>query len=249
MNAIINFRDFGGYPTVDGKRVKKGWLYRSGTVVHASRRDLAMLQSLGIKTLVDLRSARERKREMHLWPGARLVSLPMAFDELTRERLKPLFFKRGAEGAVVDMIAGVYRETVDRSCPQLAELFRLLLMPEVYPMLIFCRAGRDRTGFVSTVIQLALGVGVEDVVADYVRSNAYFLPQARRAVAALKIVSLGLLPTQNLRAVFTSQERYIRSVMGGIEEKYGGIEAYLEWCGVSPQDLEVLKGLLLESDG
>lgn len=245
MNVIINFRDFGGYPAEGGRRLKKGWLYRSGTVNKAGRRDPAMLQSLGIKTLVDLRSARERKREVRLWPGARLISLPMAFDELTRERLMPLLFKRGAEGAIIDMIEGVYRETVDRSCPQLTELFRLLALPEVYPVLIFCRAGRDRTGFVSAVIQLALGVGAEDVVADYLRSNAYFLPQARRALAVLRVVSLGLSPTQNLRVVFTSQERYIRSVMGRIEEKYGGIQAYLERCGVSAQAVEALKELLL----
>jgi len=246
MKTMINFRDFGGYATADGQRFKTGYLYRSGQLDHASRRDLEMLQTLGIQTVIDLRSEKERKHESPLWSGACAVCLPMAFDEIMQAGLMPLLFKRNAETAVFDMIEGVYLHTVDQSCPQLAAIFRLLLVPDTYPLLIHCRAGRDRAGFVSAVIQLALGVETEDVVVEYLRSNAYLLPQARRLLVALKVFSLGLFPTRNLRAVFTSQARYIRAVAGRIEGEYGGIAAYLGRCGVEPSELASLRRLLLD---
>ncbi|HOU14873.1 MAG TPA: tyrosine-protein phosphatase [Anaerolineae bacterium] len=246
MERLINFRDFGGCLTADGRRVKTGYLYRSGHVDQASRRDRETLRALGIKTLVDLRSARERKQAAHLWPGARVVWLPMPFDEITRARLKPYLFRRDVRAAVFDMVESVYADTVEHSCAQLAALFTLLQQPEVYPVLIHCRAGRDRTGFVSAVIQLALGVPVEDVVTEYLRSNASLLPRARRAPKVLQILTLGLFSPDNLRAVFTSQERYMRTVIGKIEGECGGIVRYLTQCGVAEWQLAALKDLLLE---
>ncbi len=246
MERLINFRDFGGYPTADGRRVKTGCLYRSGSVDQASRRDREMLHALGVKTLIDLRSPKERKRALRLWPGARVVSLPMPFDELTRDRLKPLLFRRDVRTAVYDMVESVYVDTVDHSCAQLSALFTLLQQPEVYPVLIFCRAGRDRTGFIGAVIQLALGVRAEDVTAEYLRSNAALLAQARRAPRALQILTLGRFAADNLRAVFTSQERYLRTVIGKIEGEYGGIVEYLDQCGIAERQLAAVKGYLLE---
>ncbi len=241
MERLINFRDFGGYPTADGRRVKTGYLYRSGSVDRASQRDRETLHALGIKTVIDLRSPKERKRGARLWPGARVVWLPMPFDELTRERLKPLLFRRDVRDAVYDMVEGVYADTVDHSFTQVAELFTLLQQPQVYPVLIHCRAGRDRTGFISAVIQLALGVGVEDVVTEYLRSNAVLLPQARCAETLLKTLSLGLLSTQSLHAVVASQERYARTVIRKIEDVYGGILPYLARCGVGAEAVATVR--------
>ncbi len=248
MERLINFRDFGGYPTADGRRVKTGYLYRSGSVDQASRRDRETLSALGVKTLIDLRSPRERKREVRLWPGARVVSLPMPFNELTRERLEPFLFRRDVQDAVYDMVESVYADTVDHSCAQVGALFALLQQRENYPVLIYCRAGRDRTGFIGLVIQMALGVGREDVVAEYLRSNAHVLPQARRTIALFEVLSLGLFPTQSLHAVFTSQERYARTVIRKIEDEYGGIVGYLARCGVSADVVAAFRNVLTTTD-
>jgi len=244
MERLINFRDFGGYSTADGRRVKTGCLYRSGSVDQTSQRDRETLHALGIKTLIDLRSLKERKREARLWPGIRVVSLPMPFDEITRQRLKPLFFRRDVQTVVYDMVESVYLDTVDHSCSQVGVLFSLLQRPDVYPVLIHCRAGRDRTGFISAVIQLALGVSVDDVTAEYLRSNASRLPQIRRTATLLKMFSLGQLPTQSLHAVVASQERYIRAVIDKIKDEYGGIAGYLAHCGVSAGAVATVREVL-----
>ena len=112
--------------------------------------------------------------------------------------------------------------------------------------LCFCRAGRDRTGFVSAVIQMALGVDKEAIIADYVRSNAHFLPMARRLLIVLKVFSLSMFPTSKVRIIFTTQERYIHTIIGKIENDYGGIGNYLAQCGIGAAELAAMRELLLD---
>jgi len=240
----INFRDFGGVRTTTGSTIKQGALYRSGAPAQPGA--LAALQAVGIRTLIDLRSRQERGRALPRWPDAALASLPMDFDRSVQRRIIFALLRRDAVSAVYRIVEGVYRETVDQARPQIAGLFRLLSDPGAYPAVIFCRAGRDRTGFAVAVVQLALDVAAEDVVAEYLRSNAFLLPQAQRAVAMLQRLPWGPRPARILRAVFDSQERYIRSVIGKIEEDYGGIAGYLRACKIEGETVEVMKKLLLE---
>lgn len=60
MIGAANFRDVGGYVTTDGRRVKKGVLYRSDDLSSLTRNDLATLAALGLSRVYDLRSDAER---------------------------------------------------------------------------------------------------------------------------------------------------------------------------------------------
>ena len=58
-----NFRDLGGYATLDNRRVRWGRLYRSGAMSYLTPQDHAALRSRGIRVLCDFRTRRERERE------------------------------------------------------------------------------------------------------------------------------------------------------------------------------------------
>src|SRR5277367_5117220 len=62
-----NFRDLGGYTTVDGRRIRWGRVFRSGAISYLTDRDHEYLKPLGIRTVCDLRSPRERQREPIRW--------------------------------------------------------------------------------------------------------------------------------------------------------------------------------------
>ena len=61
-DGIHNFRDYGGWETADGARVKTGLLWRSGQHVDASDEDLEAIGRLHIRTVIDLRGESERER-------------------------------------------------------------------------------------------------------------------------------------------------------------------------------------------
>lgn len=61
LAGVRNFRDVGGLPTVDGRRVRYGRLFRSGHLAHATAEDRAFLTSLGLHTIFDFRNAADQK--------------------------------------------------------------------------------------------------------------------------------------------------------------------------------------------
>ena len=65
----------------------------------------------------------------------------------------------------------------------------ILAQPEALPALMFCSAGKDRTGLVVALTLAAVGVPDEEIVADYVlteraMANGFRAVIEKRAVAA-----------------------------------------------------------------
>ena len=54
-----NFRDLGGYPTSDGRTTKWRTLFRADGLYRLTSGDVALLEPLGLRTVIDLRSAAE----------------------------------------------------------------------------------------------------------------------------------------------------------------------------------------------
>src|SRR3546814_7173985 len=55
-----NFRDLGGYQTHDGRSVRWGRLYRSGSMAALTTADCELLNGFGIRLVCDLRTTSER---------------------------------------------------------------------------------------------------------------------------------------------------------------------------------------------
>lgn len=245
MRTINNFRDAGGYTTTAGQRMRSGRLYRSGTLDDARGEDRQTLQALGLRTIVDLRAPQEKKTPPVL-AGARQIDLPIELENRARERLQPLMVKRGGEPEVVDVLKQMYRDLADEAWPQLGQFLRILLSAESYPVLVHCRAGKDRTGFMCALVQQAIGVERAAIFEDYLKTNEAFLPQTRRMIRAMKIFSLGRVQTESFKAAFNAREEYLQAALDRIDEAHGGLAAYLEKCGITSRDLDTLRGLLLE---
>ena len=72
LSGQSNFRDLGGYTTIDGRRVRKGILYRSGELQKLTDDDVKILKKLGIKTVVNFLTPEEiKKRGRDRLPGHR----------------------------------------------------------------------------------------------------------------------------------------------------------------------------------
>jgi protein tyrosine/serine phosphatase len=62
----------------------------------------------------------------------------------------------------------------------------------------------------------------------------------------MKIFSLGRLQMENIRASLSAREEYLQAAFDQIDQRHGGLTAYLEKCGITAREIETLQGLLLE---
>ena len=246
MTKILNFRDFGGYSTTEGKFLRKGMLYRSGHLDSVNRSDLDILKNLGIKTIIDLRSRSEIKKERPFIASIHHINLPIDFDMVVKNQLKPLIWKKNAFDTIASIFDRMYLDMVDTSHSRIRKVFEILTNKENLPVLIHCRAGKDRTGFMCAIIQLALDVATENIFSDYLLTNQYFFPQISRTLQRLKYFTLGLYPTKNIVFACVTRQRCLNGVFDRIHQNFKTVGNYLNSCGVDTALLKTAKHLLLK---
>jgi protein-tyrosine phosphatase len=241
FDNIDNFRDFGSYHTTDGNILKSGILYRSGDLDRASKEDLNKLKSLNIRTIIDLRTSKEIKKKPVTICSEKRIHIPLNITESTRHRLKPYMGKKNVDEQILNAIDSVYRDMVGMLKPQIGEIFKNLLSKNEFPLLIHCHVGKDRTGFIIAIIQMALQVEKKSIIKDYLTTNHQLLPGTKRMLKKMRIATFGLIPTWNFELASMAQEKFINTIINIIDQDYKGIKNYLAECGISEQDLALIK--------
>ncbi|POX49603.1 tyrosine-protein phosphatase [Streptomyces sp. Ru72] len=254
LTGVRNFRDVGGLPTVDGRRVRSGVLFRSGHLAHATERDAAFLTSLGLHTIFDFRNAADKKLEgpdVDL-PGVRNVNLPLTdpahgaeFWKMVRdgdlEQLRALL----ADGKAENRMILSYRTIIKERTAEHSQVLHALAEDSV-PALMHCAAGKDRAGLSIAVTLLALGVEREAIVADYLESNAkHRRYKVRRNGSSPDAYSPEVM--ELLSPLFDARAEYLAAAMETVEETWGGVETYLEkGLQITPAVRERLRDRLLD---
>src|SRR5271166_4534793 len=76
--GAFNFRDLGGYATVDGQITRWGRLFRSDTLHALTLSDVQVLRGIGLSTVIDLR----RPTELEATGRGLLAAEPMSYWHL-----------------------------------------------------------------------------------------------------------------------------------------------------------------------
>ncbi|EKX62281.1 tyrosine-protein phosphatase [Streptomyces ipomoeae] len=254
LTGVRNFRDVGGLPTVDGRRVRHGVLFRSGHLAHATDEDAAFLASLGLHTIFDFRNAADQKLEgpdVEL-PGVRNVNLPLSdpadgaeFWKMVRDgdldQLRALLDDGKAAGR---MIAS-YRMIIKNRTAEHSRVLHALAEDSV-PALMHCAAGKDRAGLSIAVTLLALGVEREAILTDYLESNAkhrrYKVHRSSTSPSAYSPEVMELLSP-----LFDARAEYLQAAFDTVEGTWGDVDTYLaQGLNVTPETLERLRERLLD---
>jgi protein-tyrosine phosphatase len=167
LDGSVNFRDLGGYPTTDGRRVAWRRLFRADGLGRLSESDQETLAGLGLVTVIDLRTAEEathRGRFPVDQVPVRYHEFPL-FDVLPTPEDLPSWNE-------TSYIAGRYRDMVTEGRPAMTGAIQVLAEPGALPAVFHCSAGKDRTGVLSALLLAFLGVPDELIVEDYALSGA-----------------------------------------------------------------------------
>ena len=246
-----NFRELGGYLADEGKHVRWGQIYRGiPTGKLTGEADRRLLDSLGLRLILDLRSSGEAKKEPDYVPdGARLVQIcglcaedgaEIAFAPGDIEKL----MQTAEEGESISQ--RLYRRMLTGN-KAFKELFRALEAGET-PILFHCSAGKDRTGVAAMLILLALGASDEVICADFEQTNACRKAEID-AVLAEHAAEIAADPACRIRyyAMAGVDSAAAPFVLDTIRRKFGSAENYLETeYGLTPARLMRLRRMYLE---
>ncbi|MCU0496073.1 MAG: tyrosine-protein phosphatase [Anaerolineae bacterium] len=246
LQGGINFRDIGGYPTADGRKVKRGQIFRSGTLIALTDHDWATLARFEIKLVCDFRSPEEVIEEPEKLPaGIDYWHAPLQTPHNTINRLRMVLFQ---PDRLSDFLLQTYTEIMLDQNPQLlGNLITRLSDQANLPTLIHCTAGKDRTGMAIALVLLALGVSEDIVIADYTLSNRNYSDYQRYVKKVLKRLAWFGVTANDLYSLLIADAKVMRAALDYLKAKYGSVERYLtDDAGVQPEAIERLKAHLLE---
>lgn len=257
LQSSPNFRDFGGYPTADGRRVRARRLFRSELLLELTPADLEQLASLQIGLVCDLRSPAERARIGNQWPaGCTYEHLALDLgtelsavqpDRWSRKLADPDFDAEQAQAALRDN----YRRMPAPFARDLRELFVRLARPDAPALLVHCAAGKDRTGFVVAMLLRALGVSDDVVMADYLETRRrYTLDRLITSRLHLTIdpARMGPRGREALAVLASVRADFLQAALDTVDRDFGGSAQYLrQACGLTAQMQVSLRDALLET--
>lgn len=170
-----NFRELGGYPTLDGRVVMKDKLFRSGNLSSLNNKDWAYFQSLNIKDIVDFRSHEEK--EEHPYPLNAYYNYHDCVALHTKDGLENFYFfmlinQHSSKEDVLNASKFVREgyKLLPFHNEAFAKVFQLMLTSDD-GILFHCSSGKDRTGVMAALILKLLNVDEQIIMQDYLISN------------------------------------------------------------------------------
>ena len=121
------------------------------------------------------------------------------------------------------------------------------LIDEDAPTLFHCTAGKDRAGFAAAITLIALGVSKEDVINDYMKTNAFTQERIEEILGQIELMSLYQSDVEILRPLLGVEQIYIETAFRTAEEKYGSLENFIrDGLNISDEDIQKLRNKFLE---
>jgi len=229
--GIHNLRDYGGYHVPGGGRVRTGVLFRSGQHMEASDADLALLDRLDIRTVIDLRGVSERAGfpcRRHPRFAAEVIAHAGETSNSPPHEGGGGQVEMTAERARQRMLAVYTRMPVNPAMIAMFTRYFEALATREGGSLVHCFAGKDRTGIAASLLLHVLGVHHDDVVAEFLRTNdAPTRHVLERQSLPRMEAHYGTIAPEALRNLMGVLPEYIETYFAEVTRDHGSVDAYL----------------------
>lgn len=260
LQGAPNFRDLGGMETADGRRVKPHRLLRCGHLHDLTEDDRRrIVEEFRLKTVIDLRTSGEMARKPDVvLPGVTYVHLPIFENQaegVTRETVtendpvgRMIEMARKMEGQAFERMRELYKVFFDdHGIAMYRRFFEQVLAQEEGAVLWHCTMGKDRCGTAAALLETALGVPYETVLADYLATNEFVLPETEKTIQKARERIDDEVLFEQMRVLDSVYEEFLDTVLGIAVERSGSVEQFIAAeLGMTPEKLERLRDMYLE---
>jgi protein-tyrosine phosphatase len=227
--SLLNARDLGGYPTLDGGQTRWRSLLRSDDLAQLTADGVQALSEYGVETVVDLRWAEEivlnpspigtHAPQIDYVHVSLLASTPAKWRELSKSCEKEVW----------------KRVVLEQARAELKEVLQVIAAAAPGPLLFHCVAGKDRTGIIAALMLTLADVKPDSIASDYAESTLMlsdaYLKRYRDAD-----------PSDVLENVRCPEEG-VHNMLSYLKDE-GGIRAYFAKIGLSEAQIGQLRARL-----
>ncbi|MCL2401569.1 MAG: tyrosine-protein phosphatase [Oscillospiraceae bacterium] len=242
--GLKNARDLGGHPTMGGGVTKFGRFIRCEAPRALTTDDIALIKSCGITDSIDFRGDSEvaaypsvfASDESFIYHRCPTFDKQLAFASANHPKNRP------AMDAFVNW-GEKYIELITNSKDWVRTT--LGVMAQSRGGVIFnCTTGKDRVGVISALLLGLTDVAEADIIADYCVSELY-LAEVYREVLAHYLKRWPGETADLSSPFFRTAPENMETLLAHIQTAYGGVAGYLESCGLTADELTLLREKLV----
>lgn len=221
LKTTQNTRDLGGYRTKDGRGTKQEVILRSDVQNYPSEEDFVFLKTRGITTIIDMRGAKDVARKPSGFAG--------------KEGFEYHNFQIDEGSGVPESVEAVPKSYMNiASAKQMPNVFKCIANSKSGVM-FNCTAGKDRTGVVSAILLLHVGVSDKDIIDNYVLTKEY-------GKERLELVHKNF-PDIDMNIV-TPCEMFMEEFLRLFRTEYGDTNSYFRKLGLDESEIKALRDKL-----
>ncbi len=236
---------------MDGKRTRWKTVLRADSLDKLSPASQEYLIEYGVRTIIDLRRTTQILERPNVFAGSsqvRYTHQNLVGDISLEEMAKTSAAIRAAltrweSLADTEKRTANYCMRLDFRSAQIGETLATLAVPGVLPALYHCSGGKDRTGLITALVLGLAGVPAETIVEDYAMSARCLLPRYLKEQAPPEIAASGMTWQEYAEVICPPDA--MRGTLRHLDERYGGIEAYVREAGLTREQIARLRSAVV----
>ncbi|GAA4491300.1 hypothetical protein GCM10023094_55610 [Rhodococcus olei] len=221
-DVLPNLRDLGDFTVSDRGHTRPHILYRSA-LPFADDSHPTAVGVWPVRTVIDLRSPRERARSEH----------PLRSETTSVYEITLMSDVDANESDPARTLADLYQSVLNTAGKQLAHILHLVGTAPT-PILLHCAAGKDRTGIAAAMLLRLAGVDPDVIVHDYSATSEHMPAVLSRIIRHAP--ELGQLKPHH-RDLLGVDPESMREVLAAWDAHPGGLRGWITDHGATNAEI------------